>query len=735
MNKKVSSALYYSVLPLILAVLAIFFYSWSVSYEFQFDDLANIVNNFQVRVGGLKDLFMLNTRWISQSLNTVYYQLGKFNPFVYRFANIAFHVLTGLTVFFVISLMLRRLKHDSFLYSQRFTIAFLTAGLFLLHPVQSQTVSYIIQGQLEGLAAFVTLLMIMFFLLYMTFTSLPARVSALGGMYICMLLAPGTKEIAIISPLLVMLVDWFFVAQGNWRSFKRRWWLHASLFVGIFGMYVYFLKPEYFTTILGFKMVLNNNMGNMLTDKVGEKITPFWYCISQFKVIVHYIGIFFWPFSISIDYDWVLVDSFLAWDCILPLLLLIACAVYTLSRLYNNKNDLISFGVIWFFLSILPRSSIIPSTELVADYKTYLASFGLFFLCAWALALLLSWIEERLKITQWYVHWLLLIGMLLPVGYALYERNKVWRTAEEFWFNVLQNAPGKARAHNNYGVSLCAKNKNKEAITYFKNAIAMDKVYSDPHNNLAVAYGSIGQLDDAIKALEQSVKICPIQPEAYNNLASFYLQKNELSRAEDYLKTALRLRPHYGKAHFNLGRTYYTMGKKEEAWHCFKTACLKADFDTLDAFNFYAGISLELRKLEDALFGYKKMLELDAQSIDALSGMVNAHILKGQHAQSLPYFQALIKLNPSEPSLLFKYADALMGCGRYNEALDIFNKLLETNRGLVPLYIRIATCLFRLERKPEAHRLLEQFLAQNPPEEYASPIRNALHDMKSGKFK
>lgn len=713
--------------------MAIIAYAASVTYEFQFDDLANIVNNFQVRTGGFWDIFLANTRWISQALNTFYYQLGKFDPFVYRFASITSHILTGTVVYFVICLLLRRLKHDTFLYQQRFTVSFLVAGFFLLHPVQSQTVSYIIQGQLEGLAALVTLLMILFFLLYMTFTSTAGRIGALVGMYTCMLLAPGTKEIAIISPLLVLLVDWFFVAQGNVHSLRRRWWLHVSLFVGIFGMYIYFLKPEYFTTILGLKMELHNNMGNMLTETRDERITPLWYCISQFKVILHYIGIFFWPFTMSVDYDWVLVDHFFSLDCIIPFLLLVALACYVLYRLYKNKVDLVSFAILWFFIAVLPRSSIIPSTELVADYKTYLASVGIFFLFACICASALAWFEKRFSIHNYFMHLLLMSCFLVPIGYALYERNKVWRTGEEFWLNILQNAPRKARAYNNYGVSLCAKHKNEEAIPYFKKAMELDKIYSDPHNNIAVAYGATGKLDEAIKALENSIKICPVQPEAYNNMASFYLEKNEFARAEELLHIALNLRKHYGKAHFNLGRTYYAMGKKEKAWGCFKNACLKADFDTADAFNFYAGVSLELKKYEDALFGYKKMLELPTGRRDALSGIINTYLLKGEPEKSLPYFQQLIQMFPQEQDLQLKYAEALFAAKEYQRALDIFNSILKANPGFVPAYVKVALCLERLGKKQDAYAVIESFLAQNPPEEFATPVKTFLKDLKAGK--
>ena len=727
----------YTVPPFVLITIAIFAYYSSVSYEFQFDDLANIVNNFQVRVGSLWDLFFANTRWISQTLNTFYYQLGKFDPFVYRFANITSHIITGIEVYFIVYLLLRGLKQTSFLWRNRFPVAYLTAGFFLLHPAQSQTVSYIIQGQLEGLAALVTLTMMLSFLMY---TVLPARsvmlrALALLNMYAAMFLAPGTKEIAIISPLLILLIDWFFVAQGNMYSLKRRWWIHASLFLGIFGIYIYFLKPEYFTTILGLKMELHNNMGNMLTEKIGERITPLWYCMSQFKVILHYIGIFFWPFSMSVDYDWVLVASFFSLDCLVPFTLLFGLAGYTLHRLRNNRVDVISFGIIWYFIAVLPRSSIIPSTELVADYKTYLASIGLFFLWAYATVHLMTFLERRFQLST-VSCWALLTLVLLPFGYALKERNKVWRTASEFWLNILKNAPGKARAYNNYGVSLCDPKSVKyaESVPYFKKAIEMDKMYSDPHNNLAVAYGCLGQLDDAIKSLENSVRICPVQPEAYNNMATFYMQKAEYDRALELLQTALRLRPHYGKAHFNMGRAYYSTHKKEQAWHCFKTACLKADFDTFDAFCTYANVSLELKKFDDALLGYRKMLELRPGHMDGLTGMANLYLTKGEPAKALPYMKPLYQAFPDRVDVNFKYADALLGNGDYAQALTVFNKLLAANRGFVPAYVKVASCLYKMGNKKDAFAVLENFLAQNPPQEYAAPVQQVLQEMKKGTF-
>ena len=124
------------------------------------------------------------------------------------------------------------------------------------------------------------------------------------------ILACGTKEIIIITPVLLAIFDWFLVAQGNTKALKSRWWIHATSWLIIAPIYIYFLKPSYFAKVFGFAIETQNNIGNVLTQDPHAKITSSWYFISQFKVILHYLFIFLWPFSISVDYDWMLVESF-----------------------------------------------------------------------------------------------------------------------------------------------------------------------------------------------------------------------------------------------------------------------------------------------------------------------------------------------------------------------------------------------------------------------------------------
>jgi Tfp pilus assembly protein PilF len=187
--------------------------------------------------------------------------------------------------------------------------------------------------------------------------------------------------------------------------------------------------------------------------------------------------------------------------------------------------------------------------------------------------------DEKLVRSGNILHYAILFALSLPIGWATYERNKVWSSGEEFWLNVIKNAPGKARAYNNYAVALSEKGQYKESIPLYQKAIDMDGAYPDPLNNIAVAYSFIGDLDRAIEALKRSIMIQPLYPEAYNNLASFLITKKEYDQAVKFLDYAILIRPYYGKAFFNKGKIHLLKNEPEQAFECFKNACTKADLE------------------------------------------------------------------------------------------------------------------------------------------------------------
>lgn len=705
-----------SLIPLaLLPLLTFLFYYPSLHYNFQFDDLANITKFFNIRHATFSGLFFSGTRWISYWINTIHYSLGKFDPFTYRFGNVTSHTITGIVLYYFLLLSLSRVKNHLFVSSNAFLIAFTTAALFLLHPVQSQTVSYVIQGQLEGIATLCIMIMSLSLLLFDRAKTMGSKIVFIALLFIVGILSCGTKEITIVSPVLLLLVDWFFIAQGDMQSLKKRLWIYGVLTVLVFSIYIYFLKFAFFSNLVTLKMEARNNIGNVLTDKASDKILPLHFFISQFKVILHYLCMFLWPFNISVEYDWKLVKSFFALDCILPLLALCSIAGCVYFLLKKNVTSIIAFAFLWFIVAIAPRSSFIPSSELLTDYKTYLSSPGIMLLLALALVKLLTLLFSYEKLPPFIITYRhqfrlgVLMICLFCIGFLVYQRNKVWRSGEEFWFNIIQNAPEKARAYNNYAVALSEKGLYKESIPYYEKAIAMDAHYPDPLNNLAVAHSFMGNMDQAIAALQRSINIQPHYPEAYNNLASFLIVKNDLDGAEKALNVALQLRPYYGKAYFNMGKIWLSRNNAEKALECFKNACFKADLDTADGFKICTKVALSMKKFDDAILAGKKLLELEPSAENCFM-LATAYQMSNKLEDAKRICLQAAKMKPNDFGLWYNLGELSIQLSKHEEAVTYFKKANQLNPSQPQAPFKIAYCYVQMQKKEEARNQLQSII-------------------------
>ena len=743
--------------PLILAITGFLFYRSSLHYAFQFDDIANITKFYNIRHATFQSLFFGHSRWVSSWLNAANYRMGAadpFAPYYFRLTNIGIHIITSLMIFFVFFLLLRNLKQNSsqhyFFKSNAFLISFFTSFLFLLHPAQTQAVSYVIQGRLEGVMCFTIASMALFFVAYCLTNNSALKAVSVAFLCIAAAFSCGTKEAAIVGPALLLLLDWFFIAQGELKSLYKRVWIHALVGGVVAFLFLYYLKPQLFIDILSFRREMQNNIGNTITEHRNDAIKPLHYMISEFKVILHYLWIYLWPFNISVDYDWKMVSSFWAPDCILPFLLLVGIGSGIAYSLRKNSTNLFAFGLLWFFVSIAPRASIAASTELIADYKTYLSSIGWLFVIASALIYVVQKLLPYLTMPtvptpyKTPAHIAALVLISLPVGIATHQRNKVWRSGEEFWANVLQNAPGRARAYNNYGVALSEKGQYADAIPYFKKAATMDAIYPDPLNNLAVAHSTLGNMDEAIMALKQSLKINPYYPEAYNNLGSFFLQKEQLDEAEQFLKVALQLRPHYGKAYYNLARVYTTRANKtsdvkqksqlmEQSWQFHKNSCTIADFDNnLAGLNEWAKVSFQLHKYDDAVVALKKMLTINPDLPEALFALGNAYFFMKDFENARVSYYHMTQKFPQDARIWNNLGESCFLLGQFEESVQCFNKTLALNPNLFNTRLRMAEALSRVGKDDEAKKTLEFLLVhEGIPESIKSGARLGLSQLKA----
>lgn len=732
-NQSTYSTWYAWLISSCLAFLTWLFYYPSLRYAFQFDDIANIYRVFHIRHLTFKEALFSSTRWVAFWVNALNYRLGRFDPLYYRLFNVSFHILGGFLLFWLTYTCLTYAS-NSFARTYRLLIASITSALFLLHPVQTQTVSYVIQGRMEGLASIFIIAICLSFIGYTRSENPVLKILYLTSMFLSAIISCGTKEIAIIAPFLVLLIDWFFIAQGNVKSIISRLWIHLSLILFVVGIYIYFLKPSFFLNIFGLKMEARNNIGNLLTEAPGQKILPLHFFISQFKVILHYFAMFIWPFNISVEYDWKLVSHFFAADCFLPFIVLVSLCSYLGYRIYQKPTDIVAYCFAWFFICIAPRSTIIPSSELLADYKTYLASYGILMLFSYYIAqgvvILTHHIRDN-KVKHYLplVQYTCLLLVTLPLGFFTYKRNQVWRSAEEFWTNIIENAPAKARAYNNLGVALSERGALKEAIPLFKKAINMDRHYPDPWNNLAVAYSAEKKTDLAIETLKKAIDIHRYYPEAYNNLASFFITQKKFDEAEKMLNYALQLRPHYGKAFYNLGKIKFEQGNMDEALNCFKTACMEGDLDNEAGYTVYANAAMHCQKYDQAILPLQKLLSLRPHSIDIIAKLGRAYLGSGNFKDALQCLERVAQAHPQDAQTWFNIGECYNQLHNPKLALSAYQKAQDLKFQSPFLALRLAACMDQLGDKNASQDILKQYV-QDPgaPENLKVVARKGLEE-------
>ncbi len=720
--------------PSILALLTTLFYLPSLRYPFQFDDVANISKKFYIRFDNPLARWWSSSRWLGDLLNRLNYIVGKFDSLYYRVVNLAIHIIAGLLVFYLIQTLCRRLKNQPFFYNNATLIGFVTAALFLLHPIQTQTVSYVIQARIEGLASLLVVALVLCFVHAAIAPRAIVRYLCMGLLFVLGLLAWGTKEIVIVTPFLFLLVDWFFIAQMNWSDLKRRLWVHLLFDVYFFGLALHYLSTGFAVDVVTLKSVSGNNRGNILTPNAYDAITPYQFLISEFKVIIHYLWMFIWPFGASVEYDWRLAPSFFSLESFAPftvLAIIYGWAIYaTFRKIYSS----VVFGLFWFLICVAPRSSIIPSPELVCDYKTYLASIGWLFVLAIAIVFgaiklvdfVVSFaptITKRMLLRN--VNLAVIVLFFLPVGFAAMMHNKIWETSVAFWQYNSEHAPLKARVHNNYGVALNEAGRIDESIKAYTQAIKLDTHYSDPLSNIAVAYCLKDEVDKAIDSLKMALNICPNYPEAYNNLGTLLIKKKQYDEAERMLASAIQLRPYYGKAYYNLGRLYLEKNQQETAWNYFKKA-VESDLDTPDGFFTFAQMSMRLKKYPEAVSAFEQVVERGCSNDQVWFGLANAHYMLGSYDKAESIYVKLIRDNPLDGRYMYNLAETWLTKKDYAKAHELFKKITSLPKPLPQSFFRVAVCLEKMQKFDQAQVYLTELLKINAPDEFKKAIKQEM---------
>lgn len=705
-------------IPFMLSLITFMVYYPALWYMFMFDDLPTIVNYPHIRYIDFHGQFFANPRWISRLLNQITYHFWGPNPFAFRIVNVFMHLAIGVMIFALIYCLFSNLKKNQFLKEHSLSLASITSLLFLLHPVQTQTVTYITQMRLEGLVVFLAMGVLLFFT-YATRTTNKNHKYFLHGLSLVLTaFAAGTKEVIVVLPALIVLVDWFFIAEGDWKSFKSRLWIHALHWVVLYGVMLKYglLAPNYVKAIT--TNPVHNNRGNILTNSATEDITWYPFAISQFKVLLHYLVIFLCPIGLSFDYDVKLSNHLYNLDVVIPFLILGALVAAAVWLYHTGKNTVFAFCLAWFFVTMLPRASIFLSTELICDYKTYPAAFGMMLLVAFILVrvavMVLNQLRDMAKERNRGIAILTSTTVLcLALACASGVRNQIWRSELDFWGDSIKHAP-KARGYNNYAIALWELGRSEEAMSYFRQAIEKDDWYAEPHVNLATIYQIKKDHDKAFDHYRRALEIGEAHPELFNNLGMLHFENQAWDAAESCLKQAIELRPDYSRSHYFLGKIYQINNRSEEAFHCYENA-LKGDYQDAELYYLHGSVCVELGLFERGIPSFEK-IGPDYQ--DSAYQLACCYYAMPQYAKAAHYFSLAHKKDPGNQVCMYNCAQSFLNVRKYEQALELYEKIKDDVQNFPYAQLHRVKCLYELGKQADAKKSLRALLAskQQPKE-------------------
>lgn len=629
-------------------------YANSLGGGFHLDDIPTILENRSIRhlgrlgevlgAGGAGGMTSAGRPAVNLSL-AVNYALGGQAVWGYHVFNGLVHLAAGLTLFGVVRRVLAGWADE--VGRSATVVAGVVAALWLVHPVQTAAVTYVVQ-RAEAMAALGVLLTV-----YAFQRSLAAdrpgrwRVAAVAA---C-LLGVASKETAAVAPLLVWFYDRSFVAG----SFRAAWAARRGFYLALAACW---LPLAWWVWQAG---------GRGGTAGLGTAVTPWSYLLTQAKALVIYLRLVVWPHPLVFDYGTAVAGGIgaVAWQAALVVGLL-AVSIWAAVRRHAT-----GFAGVAFVLLLAPSSSVIPvATQTMAEHRLYLAlalPLTLLVVAGWRRwGVLAGWVGAA-------------VGVVFVVLTML--RNETYASDRALWQDTVQKRPGNARAHLNLGLAEFEAGRTEAAIACYRESERLAPGLAEPAYNLGLALARLGRWAEASEAqgvalarepghaaahlargnarrelgrdaearadFEAALRLRPDYAEARHNLGLLRLDQGAAADALGHFDAALRAEPDYADAAFNAGNALAALGRFAEALARYDAARrLRPGHAPTE--NNAGNVCLELDRPEEALRHYASAVQIDPDFLPARRtlGLLLLHL--GRAAEARPHLEQVARAQPED---------------------------------------------------------------------------------------
>ncbi len=582
-----------------LCVIVLLIYLNSFSNDFtNWDDDNGIINNPYIRSlawENLTKIFTPGTGGAYQPLRTlslaVDHHFWGLNPFGYHLTNVFFYVLTCIMVFLTTEKLLAVLREDRDDVS-KVRVALFASLLFAVHPVHVEAVTWL-SARKEVLLGFFFFLSFYLYLRAKDSGRLDHKILCYSLAFFGFLAATLSKPTAVVLPLILILFE-FYARRSGEGSFSLKKALLYLPFI-ILSLYLGYLLIDVMRDIGGIKAYRGGTFFSNLL------LVPYLY-IRNIKLLA---------FTINYAAVYTIHPPQALWSAktVLPLLgnmVILGCAALTF-----KKARIVSFAILWFYITLLPVSNIVPISTILADRYAFLPSYG------WCLVLGIA--LERLyrfrlsSTTPQFFKALSVSGlslMVLGYGYMTVYQNRIWKNTYTLWADAVAKQPDNHIALCGLAVVYNRAEEYEAARKLLERAVS-----NAPHdykslNNLGITYFHLGQRDKAFRAYQKALSLDPYMREAHVNLARLYVETKDYKAAESVYLHFLEKHGNDANMHYLLGELYRRMEQFAQAKSRYEIAVALAP-NVSTPYEALGRLYLDhLKDREKALFYLQRALEI-----------------------------------------------------------------------------------------------------------------------------
>ena len=487
-------------------------YAPALSGPFVFDDTfqpyhtPDFPNALHFWIRGVRPLLMFSY-WINYRFSQA--------PFGFHAVNILIHLLNSFLVFFIVRKLARRESPD-------WIPAAFAAAVFLLHPIQTEAVSYI-AGRSECLSVFFFLAAFAVFLYRRASeVSWPTSIAVL----LLFGAAALTKEHTLVLPALLLLTDYYWNPGFSFSGMRRNWRLYVPIALAAAGGLVYVAKVLTQAATAGFGLT---------------GLTWYQYFFTECRAFFVYLRLLVFPGGQNLDWEYPISRNILDHGAIFVLAAILALAGAAIY--FRRRHPLASYGFLVYLLLMAPTSSFVPIKDPVAERRLYLPMIGILLV---AIAALARMRVDRRKLAA------ALCGIVAVLAIATYRRNEVWASDVAIWEDAARKSPGKQRVHFQLAHTYYTDGRCADAIAQYAEAARLEQPDYGLLVDWGLAYDCTNEPDLAVAKLREAAALEP-QAHVYTQIAMVYAKRSRWQEALEALAQAERLNPHYDMIYDNRG--------------------------------------------------------------------------------------------------------------------------------------------------------------------------------------